>query len=141
MLFARAALDKLQLHVGDAVRNSRGTAAFGRRHRSAAAMSGMVAFACMACSSGPATKADLCASFEHLGTEMLSPHPFSNSGIFTAAGELGDRASSYQGNAAVAQEGPVLKAVKESGSTSIEDLMNATTAIAGVCGHPLGIGG
>jgi hypothetical protein len=89
--------------------------------------------------SGPSTKQELCASYSVLGTEVLSPH-FSDNVIFRDAGALASVASRYNADPAVMSSAPALKAIANSSSTSVGDLMNATTSIEAVCGHPLGIG-
>jgi hypothetical protein len=90
-------------------------------------------------SSGPATKQDLCASFANLGQQVLSPH-LSDNVIFRDAGSLADTASRYDSDQTVKDSAARLKSIADGSSTSVSDLMNATTAIAAVCGHPLGIG-
>ena len=88
---------------------------------------------------GPATRQELCASYDELGTQVMSPH-WSDNVIFRDAGSLADVASRYDADSAVKSEAPAINDIANSSSTSLNNLMNATTSIADVCGHPLGIG-
>lgn len=89
----------------------------------------------------PTTRAALCERFEALGKELLTPHVFSDNAVFRRAGDMADAAEHYQASAAVQAEAKRLRKIADGDSTSGTELLNATQAVADVCGHPLGIGG
>jgi hypothetical protein len=64
----------------------------------------------------------------------------SDNATFRAAGRLGKDAEHYP-DAAVAADGKKLTAIGKSKSTNSGALMSASSHVANVCGHPLGIGG
>lgn len=94
----------------------------------------------LAACGGASDRASVCGAFDDLGKQALSPHPFSDSIIFRKARELADQAASYEKSSAVHDEADELKSIGKSDSTSLGEIRNATTAIATLCGHPLGIG-
>jgi hypothetical protein len=91
-------------------------------------------------SSEPTTKAALCERFDALGKELLTPHILSDNAVFRRAGDLADAAARYEASAAVQAESKRIRKIADSDSTSGGQLLNGTQAVAGVCGHPLGIG-
>lgn len=90
--------------------------------------------------SAPTTKAALCQKFDALGEELLSTHLFSDNAVFRRAGDLADAAERYDASASVKAEAERIHKIADGDSTSGVQLLNATQAIADVCGHPLGIG-
>ena len=92
-------------------------------------------------SSEPTTKAALCETFDALGKELLTTHILSDNAVFRRAGDLADAAGQYEASPAVKSEAKRIRKIADSDSTSAGELLNATQAVADVCGHPLGIGG
>jgi len=109
------------------------------RIRALAVATVLIAVPVAACGGEPATKASVCGAYDELGQQMVKPHPFSDSVIFRKTRELADQASRYEQSAPVRAHADRLREIGEGDSTSSTDLGNATTAIAGLCGHPLGI--
>jgi hypothetical protein len=91
--------------------------------------------------SEPTTKATLCEKFDALGKELLTTHILSDNVVFRRAGDLADAAGRYEASPTVKAEAERIQKIADSDSTSGEQLLNATQAVADVCGHPLGIGG
>lgn len=91
--------------------------------------------------SEPTTKAALCEKFDALGKELLTTHILSDNAVFRRAGDLADAAGRYEASAAVKAEAKRIEKIADSDETSGVQLLNATQAVADVCGHPLGIGG
>ncbi len=90
--------------------------------------------------SGPTTRASLCQKFDALGKEMLSMHLFSDNAVFRRAGDMADSAERYEASSEVEAEARRIRKIADSDSTSPSELLNATQAVADVCGHPLGLG-
>jgi hypothetical protein len=99
---------------------------------------GLVAVLLAGCSSGPSTKAEVCSSFDSLGTKLMHANGILDNGIFDEAGNLGDTAGRYQG-ADLSRDASALKKIADSSSTSGAALMNATGEVANLCGHPLAL--
>ncbi|SDH31233.1 hypothetical protein [Pseudonocardia oroxyli] len=91
-----------------------------------------------ACSAGPAGKAELCESFDQLGTQLLSGNGIGNP-LFRAADSLGDVAERYSAQN-LGSDAKSLHAIADSDGTDSNELRNATMNIAKICGHPLGLG-
>jgi hypothetical protein len=111
--------------------------------RSAPALALVVATVVLAAcfNSEPTTKAALCEKFDALGKELLTTHILSDNAVFRRVGELADAAGRYEASAAVKAEAKRIQEIADSDKTSGVQLLNATQAVADVCGHPLGIGG
>jgi hypothetical protein len=60
--------------------------------------------------------------------------------VFRTAGDLAGTAKRYQESSAVQASAAGIEKISKSKSTTLNELRNATTAIADVCGHPLGLG-
>jgi hypothetical protein len=120
-------------------KRSRGMA-FGRSAPAFALVVAMVVLAgCF--NSDPTTKAALCEKFDALGKELLTTHILSDNAVFRRAGDLADAAGRYEASGAVKAEAKRIQKIADSDETSGVQLLNATRAVADVCGHPLGIGG
>jgi hypothetical protein len=91
-------------------------------------------------STEPTTKSALCEKFDALGNEILTTHVFSDNAVFRRAGDLADAAARYEASPAVQAESKRIRKIADSDSTSGDQLLNGTRAVADVCGHPLGIG-
>lgn len=91
-----------------------------------------------ACSSGPATKDEVCGSFDDLGAQMLQGNGIFGNPLFRAAESLADTADRYDGSD-ISADAERLHKIADADSTSVAELMNATPQIARLCGHPLGI--
>jgi hypothetical protein len=91
-----------------------------------------------ACSAGPATKEDVCREFDELGTQMLRGNGIIGNPLFHAAESLADTADRY-GITDISKDAKRLHEIADSDSTSVAELMSATTQISRLCGHPLGI--
>jgi hypothetical protein len=87
---------------------------------------------------GPAGKDELCADFDAVSNQLYRG-VFSDNGVFRAAGELAGTAARYDGSAAVQASADGIKKISKSKSTTLNELRNATIAIADTCGHPLGL--
>lgn len=87
---------------------------------------------------GPATKAELCSDFDAVSNELYRG-VLSDNGVFRTAGRLADTAERYQDSSAVRASAAGIEKISESKSTTLNELRNATMAIADVCGHPLGL--
>lgn len=87
---------------------------------------------------GPATKAELCSSFDAVSKELYRG-VFNDNGVFRKAGDLAGTVERYQASTQVQASAPGIRKIARSKSTSLNELRNATIAIADVCGHPLGL--
>jgi hypothetical protein len=87
---------------------------------------------------GPATKVELCSSFDAVSKELYRG-VFNDNGVFRKAGDLAGVAERYQDSTRVQASAPEIQKIADSKSTSLNALRNATIAIADVCGHPLGL--
>jgi len=110
-----------------------------QRRRQLAPITASLATIAAAGCGGPSTRASVCDAYEQLGTQMQSPHPFSENVIFRKARELADEASAYKDSPAVQAEADGLGRIGNSNSTSPNDLLNASRAIAALCTHPIGV--
>jgi hypothetical protein len=88
----------------------------------------------------PANRAELCGAYDAVDQQLLTQHLFSDNAVFRSVGTLGDVAGRYHESSAVQAEAKPLHKIAASKSTSGLEVANASTAIAGVCGHPLGLG-
>jgi hypothetical protein len=116
----------------------------GRRHRPSASLLALMvsAVSLTGCfSSEPTTKAALCEKFDALGKELLTPHILSDNAVFRRARDMADAAQHYEAAPAVQAEAKRILKIADSDSTTGTQLLNATQAVADVCGHPLGLGG
>jgi hypothetical protein len=91
------------------------------------------------CSRGPSTREEVCASFDTLGQQMTEGNGVIGNPLFHKAGALADVAERYPGSPGLADDAKRLHRIANADSTSIEQLLNATTHIADLCGHPLGL--
>lgn len=87
---------------------------------------------------GPATKDELCTDFDAVSNQLYRG-VFNDNGVFRAAGDLAGTARRYQDSTAVQASADQIAKIAKSDSTSLNELRNATIAIADVCGHPLGL--
>jgi hypothetical protein len=108
------------------------------KYLAATALSALVALPLAGCSSGPATKDQVCSSFDALGNQLLQGNGSIGNPLFHKAGDLADVASRYQGSPSLAADAAALKKIAKSDSTGGPELMRATTHVANLCGHPLG---
>jgi hypothetical protein len=109
-----------------------------------AAMPTMVAAALIgvgvtSCSSGPATRTDVCNAYDDLGRQLMQGNGLIGNPLFHKADDLAGVAKRYQA-ADLSSDATALHRIAKSDSTSGMELMQATTAIADLCGHPLGLG-
>ena len=88
---------------------------------------------------GDTTREDVCGAYNGLSAEVSGPHPFSDNVVFRKARALSNQASRYKDSAVVMAEADDLRRIGESNSTSLGELSDATTAIAGLCGHTLAL--
>lgn len=91
------------------------------------------------CTSSPSTQADVCKSFKELGDQLLRGNGVIGNPLFHKADALSHVASRYHGQD-LSVDARALHRIAKSDSVSGEDLMNATTRIANLCGHPLAFG-
>src|SRR4029450_10043524 len=84
--------------------------------------------------SEPITKAALCERFDALGKDPSTLHLLSDNVVFRRAGDLADAAARYEASPAVKAEAKRIHEIADSDSTSGEQLLNATQAVADVCG-------
>ena len=90
------------------------------------------------CANGPSTQDEVCVAFAELGNELTSASVCGNP-VFSKAEDLADLAERYEGTPSLARDAKALKDIADSERTSGAELMDATQAIAELCGHPLGI--
>lgn len=89
---------------------------------------------------GPAAKAEVCDSFTQVGTQLLQGNGIIGNPLFTKVKDLGSTAQRYEGDPGVVSDGQKVSDLGGQDSLSGADLMKATTNIANLCGHPLGLG-
>ena len=92
------------------------------------------------CASGPTDRAQVCQQFDQLGTDYLSPNGLFDNLVFDQAGSLADVAGRYQGSPDLSGDAAALTGIASSDATTGVALLNATSTIADLCGHPLGLG-
>jgi hypothetical protein len=80
----------------------------------------------------------VCRDFDELGTQMMRGNGIIGNPLFRAAGSLADTADRYDATD-IAKDAKQLHEIADSDSTSVAELMSATTQISRLCGHPLGI--
>jgi hypothetical protein len=102
-----------------------------------AAISAVVVLA--GCTSSPSTQADVCTSFKELGDQWLQGNGIIGNPLFRKADALSHVAGRYRGQD-LSVDARALHRIAKSDSVSGQDLMNATTRIANLCGHPLAFG-
>jgi len=110
------------------------------QHRSRVAMTAAISAVAVlvGCSSTPSTDEDVCGSFNELGTQVLEGNGIIGNPLFQKVDELADVAGRYEGQPDLSGDAEALHEIADSDSTSGDELMNATMAIANLCGHPLG---
>jgi hypothetical protein len=106
-------------------------------HRAALAL---LTTACLvaSCSLGPASKDDVCASFDALDKQLSHGNGIIGNPLFHKAGDLADVADRYNGTPTLASDAAEPHKIAKSKATSDMELANATRHIAQLCGHPLG---
>ena len=92
------------------------------------------------CATGPTTRADVCGQFDDLGQKVLASNGFFDNPVFDEAGDLADTARRYPGTPSLTSDANALQSIADSDLTNGLELADATTHIAELCGHPLGIG-
>jgi hypothetical protein len=105
-----------------------------------AATAALTALGVAGCAFGPSTRADVCQQFDDLGQKVANANGFFDNPVFTEAGDLAGTAGRYPGTPNLSSDAASLKQIADSDSTSVDELENATTHIAQLCGHPLGLG-
>lgn len=98
-----------------------------------------VAVLVASCSLAPTTKDDVCAGFTALGDSFLSANGVFDNAVFNRAGDLSSLAARYRGGETLKADVDALDKISDSESTTGVELMNATTRIANLCGHPLAL--
>ena len=92
----------------------------------------LLAVLASACSLAPTSKADVCASYQHL----LGQIPIGNIGfgnpLFTDAGDLARVAGRYSGGG-LSSDADALQKIADADSTSAFEISAATTHIAALC--------
>jgi hypothetical protein len=92
------------------------------------------------CATVPTTRTEVCQQFDDLGQKFLASNGFLDNPVFDEAGALADTAGRYPGSPNLSADATTLKQIANSDSTTGLALMDATTHIAQLCGHPLGEG-
>lgn len=110
-----------------------------RRIAVAVAAIGLFTMTATACATGPTSKKEVCDQYDSLSDRMGIGRVFGNP-VFSAAGDLADVADRYEGPEDLSADAKQLESISDSDSTNGLELSNATTNIASLCGHPLGIG-
>lgn len=90
------------------------------------------------CASEPASKAEVCAVFDELGSQAMEGNGVFGNPLFNKAEDLADVADRYEEGPSLAGDAAALQEIADSDSTSGMELMGATGSIADLCGHPLG---
>ena len=114
----------------------RGVRMLRARHRTVVVLA--VLAVTTACSSGPSTQAEVCTDFDVLGEQVFQGNGILGNPLFDAAEDLADTAGRYE-DADLSADADRLAEIADSDSTNGAELMTATSAIATVCGHPLGM--
>lgn len=91
------------------------------------------------CAAGPTTRAQVCQEYDKLGTEYVSTNGFFDNLVFDQAGNLADAADRYPGSPDLSGDASALDDIAASNSTTGHALVDATSNIAALCGHPLGV--
>jgi hypothetical protein len=86
---------------------------------------------------GPSTKDEVCASFASLGEKASRGNGLIDNPIVTQAEDLSDVAGRYEGRPSLAADAEALERITASNTTSMLELMHATTNVARLCGRPL----
>ncbi|MEU9396355.1 molybdenum ABC transporter substrate-binding protein [Streptomyces sp. NPDC048324] len=110
-----------------------------RRIAVAVAAVGLFMLTATACATGPTSKKEVCDQYDSLSERMGIGRVFGNP-VFSAAGDLADVADRYEGPEDLSADAKQLQSISDSDSTNGLELSNATTNIATLCGHPLGLG-
>lgn len=84
--------------------------------------------------SGPSTATQVCDEFRALAKEMSEIRVLGDNAVFSAADDLGDVATRFEGSAAVMADGASLNAIADMDETSDDALDRASFAIANLCG-------
>jgi hypothetical protein len=100
----------------------------------AAAALALVAAACG--ETGPSTEEAVCAAYDDLGDALGQTNGLFDNAVFDRAGDLGDQASRFEGDAGVQADGAALESIAESDETSDLELQDASHNIAALCGAP-----
>lgn len=90
------------------------------------------------CSTGPASSADVCTAYDDLGRQLIKGNGVFGNPLFHKADHLGDLAKHYQG-VDLTSDANALHHIAKADSTSGQEIMQATSGIADLCGHPLGL--
>ncbi len=109
----------------------------GVRVRTACALV-IIGVVLVGCTSTPATREDVCKSFDRLGVQLFQGNGIFGNPLFHRADELSDLAGRYHGANDLSVDAKALHDIAESDSTNGDELMSATRHIADLCGHPLG---
>lgn len=90
------------------------------------------------CASRPAEKAEVCATFDDLGTQLMQGNGVFGNPLFNKTEDLAGVADRYVGTPSLVDDASALEQIADSDSTSGAELIAATGSIATLCGHPLG---
>lgn len=85
-------------------------------------------------------KAEVCDSFTQVGTQLFQGNGIVGNPLFNKVKDLGSTAQRFDGDPGVVSDGQKLADLGGKDTLSGEDLRNASTNIANLCGHPLGLG-
>jgi len=87
----------------------------------------------------PSNTAQLCSAYSDLSQKINQDSGVFDNPVFSAVGNLSGIAARYPDSQAVKDEASQLKSIAAGNSTSVGEISNASTSIAGVCGQsPLG---
>lgn len=106
----------------------------------AGAASAITAISVLSGCGGPAAKAEVCESFSQVGTQLLQGNGIIGNPLFNSVKNLGSTAQRFEGDPGVISDGQKLAELGGKDTLSDNDLRNASTNIANLCGHPLGLG-
>jgi hypothetical protein len=108
--------------------------------RSVAALAAALftAVALSGCSTQPSTRAQVCTTFGELGDQFVKGNGIIGNPLFHKADDLSDIAGRYAGSDLSADAKALHKLAKSDSVTGLQ-LMNATSHIAQLCGHPLAV--
>ncbi|RSN61437.1 molybdenum ABC transporter substrate-binding protein [Amycolatopsis sp. WAC 04182] len=90
---------------------------------------------------GPSTRTEVCTTFDQLGEKLLGANGLYDNALFSKAEDLADAAGRYPGAPGLTMDSAALTKIADSNSTTGHALVQATSTIADLCGHPLGFGG
>ncbi|MER5948617.1 molybdenum ABC transporter substrate-binding protein [Streptomyces sp. NPDC001904] len=111
-----------------------------RRTALATVASGLLVLTAASCASGPTDRKEVCEAYDSLSGRVVGIGGVIGNPVFWAAGTLADKADRYEGPEDLSADAGQLDDISDSDETDMNELTNATSQTAALCGHPLGLG-